>query len=295
VTVKKFNYLIIGGTTKAGTTSVYNYLSAHPQVSASYRKEVNYFLDKELGGPSLSRYDGDIETYGNNFNYECTAKIFTEASPNYLYSPGTPLKIKSSLPSVKLLFILREPYERLISWYKFGKQISELQSVSIDEFLQHQLDSQNSSWPNYLEQGKYSIFLQRYYDVLNRRDIKIVFYEDLKSRPLEFMKEICEFIEIDSEFFGDYEFYVSNKTVNLRSKIIHKYYIDIRKRLSLITPKGYSRLRVVWQYIKPMYLKLNTSTDREEVVSESIRETIKQYYSGEKKSLEKIIGREIPW
>ena len=40
-------YLIIGGTTKAGTTSLHAYLSDHPQVCASSIKETRFFLDRD--------------------------------------------------------------------------------------------------------------------------------------------------------------------------------------------------------------------------------------------------------
>lgn len=40
---KKF--IIIGGTSKAGTTSLYRYLSDHPMISQSKLKETGFFLD----------------------------------------------------------------------------------------------------------------------------------------------------------------------------------------------------------------------------------------------------------
>jgi hypothetical protein len=179
--------------------------------------------------------------------------------------------------------------------YKFAKQISNLKSKSINEFLQRQLDSHNSHLPNYLEQGRYSIYIKRYYDVLNSNDIKIVFYEDLKSRPLEFMYEICKFIDIDNEFYTNYKFYVSNKSLTMRSNKVHFYYVNTRDKMSLMMPRGYFYLRNIWQYFKPLYLKLNTKTDHDNVVSEPIRELVNQYYSGEKEILKDMLGREIPW
>jgi hypothetical protein len=295
MTVKDNKFLIIGGTTKAGTTSIYNYLSNHPQVSTSYRKEVNYFLDKEIGEPSLSRFEGDIETYGVNFNFNNSTKVYTEASPGYLYSPGTPSKIKA-LPFVKVIFILREPYDRLLSWYKFSIQISASNNISINDFIKQQLDTRNSTLPNYLEQGKYSLFLQKYYDVLSSDDIKIMFYEDLKSRPLEFMNEICEFIDIDPEYYDDFKFFVSNKSMNMRSNKIHKYYISARRNMSLMMPRGYFYIRNIWQHFKPLYLKLNATNDKKGIaVEKSIQDLVVQFYSGEKEKLEDMLDRKVPW
>lgn len=57
-------YLIIGGTTKAGTTSIFRYLSAHPDVCASSLKETRFFLDKDYPLPSTNRFNGsNLECY----------------------------------------------------------------------------------------------------------------------------------------------------------------------------------------------------------------------------------------
>src|SRR4030043_2241283 len=83
-----YRYLIIAGTTKAGTTSLFNWLSEHPEVSASFRKETNYFLDREwdkVGNPSIYRYENGIEKYGANYSYSLAEKLYIEASPEYLW------------------------------------------------------------------------------------------------------------------------------------------------------------------------------------------------------------------
>ena len=48
-------FLIIGGTSKAGTTSVFNYLASHPQICASEEKETRFFLDLDYPLPSELR------------------------------------------------------------------------------------------------------------------------------------------------------------------------------------------------------------------------------------------------
>lgn len=64
------NFIIIGAP-KAGTTSLYHYLSEHPQVFMSEPKEVNYFsreertkkpvLDNKIKTYLLSIYKPDIQ------------------------------------------------------------------------------------------------------------------------------------------------------------------------------------------------------------------------------------------
>ena len=62
--------IFIVGTPKAGTTSLYHYLNAFPEILMSSKKEPDYFSDKEILEQGLyygeSRIDSLIEN-GNPF------------------------------------------------------------------------------------------------------------------------------------------------------------------------------------------------------------------------------------
>jgi hypothetical protein len=70
-----------------------------------------YFLDSEFPDQSICRYEGDIETRGQNFNINNPEMMCIEASPNYLYSPSAPLKIKNAITDARSHFILRKLYD----------------------------------------------------------------------------------------------------------------------------------------------------------------------------------------
>ena len=101
------NYLIIGGTTKAATTSIFSYFSNHPQVCASSIKETRFFLDSDYPVISKYRYEDGLEKY-QEFYIHCKQnfKFRLEATPDYLYSKNTAYKISNSLPNSLLVFIL---------------------------------------------------------------------------------------------------------------------------------------------------------------------------------------------
>jgi len=107
---------LIAGTEKAGTTSVFVYLSQHPQVCASSRKETDFFRNEFSGDRQR-----DEAAYAGYFR-KCTADqhILMEASPAYLGEADIVApRIHALLPDAKLLFILREPIARLYSAYNF--------------------------------------------------------------------------------------------------------------------------------------------------------------------------------
>ena len=291
-----YKYLIIAGTTKAGTTSLFNWLSEHPEVYASFRKETNFFLDKEWENPSIYRYEDGIEKYGTNYSYSLAEKLYIEASPDYLYSSGTPLKIFKSLPKAKILFILRNPFSRLISWYKFAKQIGVIsQNLTFDNFIIQQIQNNGSIKPNILEQGLYSKYLARYFEIFDSNRLKVIFFEELASNHLEVMKDICKFCEIDPEFYNNFQFEIFNKSEQMRFVKVHQIYITIRKNLSLKMPLMYIRLKKIWDYLKPFYIRLNAIKDDELIISKHARQKIFDYYSHETDRLESLLKQPIPW
>src|SRR5580765_445608 len=81
----RFANFVIGGTEKAGTTSVFDYLSAHPQVCTSSRKETDFFRNGYTGNPEV-----DARRYGSFFE-RCDSRtpVIAEASPGYLGEAAT--------------------------------------------------------------------------------------------------------------------------------------------------------------------------------------------------------------
>ena len=109
--------LIIGGVFKAGTTSLFTYLSQHPSIGVSSKKELGYFVPLQFG----KKPEG-IEEYTKYFSHLDALKFnyIMEASPGYLFGgKNTAQYMKENLPDFKIIFILRDPGERLISFYKY--------------------------------------------------------------------------------------------------------------------------------------------------------------------------------
>lgn len=138
-TARKYKYLIVGGTTKAATTSLFAYLAAHPAICAATYKETRFFLDKTYPLPSKYRYSGNVEEYNLLFPEENDgdARLRLESTPDYLYCSSARERIAEFLPHAKLVFSLREPISRLISWYRFAKQNGTLpQTLSFDGYVE---------------------------------------------------------------------------------------------------------------------------------------------------------------
>lgn len=236
--VEDYKYLIIGGVPKAGTSSLYKYISDHPNANCSILKEVRFFLDEKYPLRSSSRFNGEnLDEYNSFFSTgSCFEnKIRVEATPDYLYS-GTALKIAELLPNAKILFILRDPAERMVSWYKFAIQCGMINAkLSFDEYVMMQVnkpvDEDTPVHLRALEQCKYEKYLMDFRSAFGERMMVLDFVE-LKNNTKKVMKDVCVFMDVDARFFDNYKFTVENESYGVRSGWLSRIYRNIRPLLT---------------------------------------------------------------
>ena len=302
--MNEYRYLIIGGTMKAGTTSLFIYLADHPQICASKVKETRFFLDADYPLNAKSKYcfEDGLDKYEAYFNQCQEKRLRLEASPQYLYSPGTPFKIKTSLPDVRLIFILRDPVDRLISFYRYIKQINELPAyVSFEEYVYSQLDGGPAKLHhiNALKEGRYSIYLKPYFDLFEHDRLCILKYEDLKRNPNALLTKVCRFAGIDPSFYQDYSFQIFNPTQTMKSVLLHDVYRLITKSLRVRVydrPRVRTALRAIRRKFEPFYLRLNRRSDEQVQISKSLRALLDEYYADEPAELASLLGqKEFSW
>jgi len=303
--VKEHSYLIIGGTTKAATTSLFSYLADHPKICGSSLKESRFFLDTDYPVLSKYRFEDGLDKYEELFQHCDDAQLLRlEATPDYLYSPTTPQKIKSSLPKVKIAFILREPISRLISWYKFAKQIGQLpQNFSFEDYIQEQLQAIETELPRpqhmrTLEQGRYSVYLKPYFDLFGQDNIHIAFQEDLSKQPAFVLKEFCSFASIDPSFYSNYHFKIFNSTQTMKNVSLHRLYMQFRFKVRK-SVHNRQAIRAILRQIRLLfehfYFPLNSQPSEKVVISSSVKEILDAYYSQEAKELAYLLGKAVPW
>jgi len=301
-------YLIISGTTKSATTSLFRYLEAHPRVCVSNMKETRFFLDVEY--PLSSKYrlktDG-LQKYNNYFSlHEDGADLRVEATPDYLYSPGTPTQIARSLKKVRLVFVLREPISRILSWYRFARQNNLLETtVTLDKYIKQQLYISNDaemSIPQYmrsLEQGRYSNYLRAFFDVFGKELIKVIFFEDLSRNPQTVMQSLCRFAEIDESFYMNYNFEIHNQSKIMRNPVLHRFYVQTRFILKKMVHNRANLLNIMRKIrgkVEPFYMKLNSRSFNEEMhIAPELMAKLQAYYRPYNDELFDLTGKPVPW
>ena len=179
----KPNFLVIGAA-KSGTTWLHLCLSEHPDIFLPNAKELHYFSYD-------SRYEKGPAWYENFFPKDSTQLAIGEVSPSYLSSEAAPERIYQYNPEMKLVCILRNPIERAYSHY-----CMDLVTGTANPDMSIGLGAQSP----YVSWGLYHEQLERYLNFFPRDQLKVVLFDDLKGNPNTFLKEIYDFIEVESSF-----------------------------------------------------------------------------------------------
>lgn len=176
--------LIIVGVMKCGTTSLHFYLGLHPEIRMSREKEVEFFIEER-------NWSRGIHWYVQQF--DASARVRGESSPNYAAAgrfPGVPARIREVVPHARLIFMVRDPIERLIShWihnYTHGREQRPFADILDDD--------------RYLERSMYATQLQPYLDSFPRDQILVLEMDRLRARRLEVLHEVFAFLDVDANF-----------------------------------------------------------------------------------------------
>lgn len=203
---------IIIGTQKGGTTSLFHYLSQHPQLLPSYRKEVHYF-DGGLK-PERDNFARGERWYRSNFplrRHVAADQQTFEASPIYVFHPLAPQRIQELLPNAKLILLLREPTERALSHY-FHQSRKGRETLAVMDALQKeeerlapalgQKNYNNQSFRHfsYKLRGHYAEQIRRYQALFPKENILVLGSEQFFSDPHTALKKVFEFVGVDTEF-----------------------------------------------------------------------------------------------
>ncbi|MBN3277796.1 HS3S1 sulfotransferase, partial [Polyodon spathula] len=100
---------IIIGVRKGGTRALIEMLSLHPSIAAA-ESEVHFF-DLE------DHFEKGFQWYASQMPFSYPHQITVEKTPAYFTSSKVPERIHKMNPAIRLLLILRDPTERILSDY----------------------------------------------------------------------------------------------------------------------------------------------------------------------------------
>jgi len=227
------NFLVIGAM-KTGTTSLYNYLRHHPEVFMPNVKEVNFFNP-------MRNWRRGAEWYEEQFQgADERVKAIGEASTSYTKYPwvqGVPARIAAVLGDIRLIYVIREPVERMRSHYLHNLGTGQ-EWRSIEEAFDQE--------PMYANISRYALQIEQYLPYFDRDRLLIVESEQLRANRMTTLRRVFEFLDVDPEWVPptlNQEFYRStdrrmNPSVRRRLRRIPHI-----RRVAMYVPRPLKRLK----------------------------------------------------
>jgi hypothetical protein len=185
---------LIAGTQKGGTTALFRFLSAHPQIlTPPAAKELHFFDDDAAFSESRVDYAG----YEGRFPPARDGLVRLEATPIYMYWPPCAARMARYNSRFKLVLILRDPVERAVSqWrmeYARGSERLLFEDAVGDE-LAH--PGRHHRVRSYLARGLYGEQVQRLRQYFGPDQILVVTRQLLLERQRRTLDEVCRFLAI---------------------------------------------------------------------------------------------------
>lgn len=193
------NFIVIGAM-KSGTTSLFHYLQAHPQVFMSPLKEVEFFVEEKNWRRGMDWYRAQFA------GADPGAVAIGEASTAYTKYPehkGVPERIASILPDARLIYVVRDPIERIRSHYQHrvlsGAERDPLERAVLED-------------DRYIDCSRYAMQIERYLPHFPRERVLLMTSERLRTSRAKTVRSAYEFLGVDPNFVSevtDQEFYRS--------------------------------------------------------------------------------------
>lgn len=171
---------IVIGAMKSATSTLHDQLAGQPGFFLSTPKEPCFFSDDPV-------YARGVEWYASLFAAARPEERCGESSTHYTKLPTYPHcveRMKRHLPSVRLVYVMRHPVDRLVShWvheWSEGRDMGPLDEAVVRH-------------PELLAYGRYAMQLRPYVDAYGREAILPVFFERLVRSPQSVLERVARF------------------------------------------------------------------------------------------------------
>jgi len=285
---------IIAGAPKCGTTALWNFLNDLPGVCMAANKEPKFFTEKK--GEMETRISGDGPRTSGHFykGFNWYSSLFRKCYENQLVGEGSTLyffnddaayKIREFCPQVKLIFMLREPVDRIYShyWqeYKLGFEFpgfSEMVSTNHPRFR------------FYFETSRYKKHLQRYFSVFMKEQVLIIIMEDFKQNPQVEFRRVLSFLNLPLELSDQMNLRKNyNQQTVPRNRNFAKLMIIIQQ--SNLGKKVPQRIRPYLGSVRTKLVRMNYKPAIVEKLDDSIRAELRKRLSDDVAYVRELLNR----
>lgn len=292
--MKRPDFFIVGAF-KAGTTALYEYLRAHPQVFMSVPKEPMYF-----GHDLTPRYRRMTEDeYLALFRAARSDQRAGEASPWYLYSFNAPSEINDFAPQSQIIVMLRNPIDVI---YAQHSQLVFNQREDLTDFAAalaaeddrrrgHRVpaDAIRPEALYYRHSVRFEEQVRRYIDVFGRERIHFVVFDDLIAEPRGVYRDTLEFLRVDADFEIDPSVYNPNRAA--RSGTLQRFIFNPPPALRGTVAR--LRRMPLAHRVRDALVSANSTRARRATLEPELRRRLADEFAPQVTELGELIGRDL--
>jgi len=174
---------------KSGTTSLFKYISSHPDIFPCDKKEPHFF-SKHYGSA------GALNTYLARFKGAKAQKYLLEASTSYTKRPvyeGVAERIHELSPDARIIYLVRDPFERIISHYRHS--VARMpESRTLTDLVKTDVE--------YLSYSYYAQQVKPFLSIFGRENVYLCTFESLTGDPRRCCEKLFRWLDIDSAHVG---------------------------------------------------------------------------------------------
>jgi hypothetical protein len=292
------NFLLVGAG-KSGTTSLYYYLSQHPEIFMSPIKEPRFFSmskDRTFNGPgdyiaersTITNFEDYCALFKNSENYKARGEASIENL--FFYREAIP-NIHKYIGDPKIIIILRNPVDRAYSAYSFLRR-DGWEKLSFKDALRQEQERKRLGYKwmwRYREVGLYYEQVKAYLNEFSK--VKIFLYDDLKNDPLKLIQNMFSFLEVDTRFIPEISIR-HNASGNPHNTLLNSIFVKPKTLHKILRNIGYFAIgRERWINLRE---KLRgTLLKKPNPIQDVIANELKVYYKNDILKLQNIIGIDL--
>lgn len=223
----QLNFFIVGAP-KCGTTSMFYYLTQHPNVYNLWLKEP-HFLCSDF--PRLRGVATDAD-YFRLFSRATPEHLaIGEASMTYMYSDVALRRILEINPMARIILMVRNPADMIYSWHSHSLvTLNEDQRDFEKAWALQDERSQGRRLPRhclepfflqYRQMGMLGAYLEKIYTLFPEDKVKVIFQEDMRKDIRATYDDLLAFLELPP--FAEASFRPMNVNKAIRNSFVARF------------------------------------------------------------------------